>query len=708
MKKRFLLFAILILNMAVIAQDATEQLPLQGDSLPARTTDIQVITIPQGWSSLSGYLLLDNTDIEALFQSVIGQLIIVQNLEGAYYPDGQLNTLINWDSEKGYMVKFGQQATFELEGDMITDKTLNLVTGWNFIPVISECAVNVAALFSGLDLAIVKEVAGLKLYWPAMDIATLLDLLPGSAYFVFMNSPGAITFPDCGWECGNPLVDARDGKSYETVQIGSQCWMAENLNTGTRIDGGNNQTNNDIIEKYCYDNSEIQCDIYGGLYQWSEMMEHVTVAGVTGICPEGWHIPTDDEWCILEQEVDPTITCSSTGWRGINGGGELKEDGTSHWADPNTGATNNSGFTALPGGIGATGGTYASSGYFGYWWTSSQFDATTAWQRDLYYEVAQIRRLAASSNKLSGYSVRCLKDEILIQPYYNLNILIEPAGAGTATGAGQYEPGEVILLTATANPGWQFANWTDDDGIVSNAPEFSYTMPLQDIILTANFEEEQVGFNCGDPLIDTRDGKSYATVQLGDQCWMAESLNYGTMIMGNQAMADNGIVEKYCYNNDEANCAIYGALYQWDEMMQYTTTPGAQGICPEGWHVPTDAEWTALTTYVSSQPEYLCSNNANYIAKALASTTFWYNASTSCSIGRFPANNNATGFTGLPAGFRAANGSFNNLWGSLDFWSSTEQLSTTAMRRYLYFSYRDVAANPTEKTKGASVRCVKY
>jgi uncharacterized protein (TIGR02145 family) len=180
------------------------------------------------------------------------------------------------------------------------------------------------------------------------------------------------------------------------------------------------------------------------------------------------------------------------------------------------------------------------------------------------------------------------------------------------------------------------------------------------------------------------------------------------MIMGNQAMTDNGIVEKYCYNNDEANCTIYGALYQWNEMMQYTTTPGTQGICPEGWHVPADAEWTSLTNYVSSQPEYLCSNNTNYIAKALASTTFWYNASTSCSIGRFPGNNNATGFTGLPAGFRATNGSFNNLNGSLDFWSSTEQLSTTAMRRYLYFSYRDVAANPTEKTKGASVRCVKY
>ncbi len=708
MKKLSLLITITIMCTAAMAQHTPGQLNPKVAEQAARTTDVQIINIPQGWSGLSGYVLPENTDIEALFQSVIGQLIIVQNLEGAYYPEDQLNTLINWDSEKGYMVKFSQPATFEMEGELIADRTLNLATGWNLIPVISDCPANVAALFTGLDPEIVKEVAGIKLYWPAMDINTLHELLPGSAFFVFMNSPGIITFPDCSWACGDPLVDARDGQSYETVQIGSQCWMAENLNIGACINGGINQTNNGIIEKYCYDNSEALCDIYGGLYQWSEMMGHVTVAGVTGICPEGWHIPTDEEWCILEQEVDPTITCNSTGWRGINGGGELKEDGTSHWSNPNTGATNNSGFTALPGGIGATGGTFAWLGFFGYWWTSSQFDPNTAWQRDLYYEVAQIRRLAASSNKLSGYSVRCLKDEIPIQPYYNLNLLIEPSDAGTVTGAGQYEPGEIVLVTATANPGWQFDAWTDDDGILSNAPEFSYTMPLQDVTLTAIFEEEQAGFSCGDPLIDTRDGKSYATLQLGDQCWMAESLNFGTMIMGSQAMADNGIVEKYCYNNDEANCTIYGALYQWNEMMQYTAIPGAQGICPEGWHIPTDAEWTSLTNYVSSQPEYLCSNNTTYIAKALASTTFWYNASTSCSIGRFPSNNNATGFTGLPAGFRAANGTFNNLWGSLDFWSSTEQLSTTAMRRYLYFSYRDVAANTTDKGNGLSVRCVRY
>jgi uncharacterized protein (TIGR02145 family) len=707
MKKLALFFTITIMYNAAMTQTVQKQFLTESDRESARTSEVQVINIPQGWSSISGYVLPEETDIELLFQSTIQQLIIVQNLQGVYYPEDQLNTLENWDVTTGYMVKFSEPAIFELEGNFIANKTLNLISGWNLIPVISTCPVSVVELFAGIDVAIVKEAAGLKLYWPVMEIATLQELLPMSAYFVFMNSSGAITFPECGWACGNPLVDTRDGQSYETVQIGSQCWMAENLNIGTRIDGGANQTNNGIIEKYCYDNSEAQCDIYGGLYQWSEMMAHVTVAGVTGICPEGWHIPTDEEWCILEQEVDPSITCNSTGWRGIDGGGKLKEEG-SPWFPPNTGATNSSGFTALPGGFAQTGGTFAWKGVFGYWWTSSQFDATTAWQRDLYNEVAQIRRLAASSNKLSGYSVRCLKDEIPIQPYYNLNLLIEPAGAGTATGTGQYEPGEIILLTANANPGWQFTNWTDGDGIVSSAPEFSYTMPLQDVTLTANFEEGQAGFNCGDPLIDARDGKSYATVQLGDQCWMAESLNFGTMIMGNQAMASNGIAEKYCYDNNESNCAIYGALYQWNEMMQYTTTPGDQGVCPEGWHVPTDDEWTALTIFVSSQPEYLCNNNATYIAKALASTTYWYSSSTSCSIGRTLSANNATGFTGLPAGFRAANGSFNNLNGSLDFWSSTEQLSTTAMRRYLYFSYRDVAANPTEKSKGASVRCVRY
>ena len=83
-------------------------------------------------------------------------------------------------------------------------------------------------------------------------------------------------------------------------------------------------------------------------------------------------------------------------------------------------------------------------------------------------------------------------------------------------------------------------------------------------------------------ITDTRDGQEYSTVQIGSQCWMAENLNIGIMIPGANTMGNNEEIEKYCYNNDESNCDIYGGLYQWNEMMQYTTTPGVQGICPTG------------------------------------------------------------------------------------------------------------------------------
>jgi uncharacterized protein (TIGR02145 family) len=210
------------------------------------------------------------------------------------------------------------------------------------------------------------------------------------------------------FQCGSPFTDSRDGQSYQTVQIGDQCWMAENLNIGTRINGSSSQTDNGTIEKYCYNNSDAQCDVYGGLYQWNEMMYYTTIAGVQGICPEGWHLPTDAEWCALEQEVDPSITCSSIGWRGIDGGGKLKETGTTHWNSPNTGATNSSGFTALPGGYRRISGLFSGAGNNGIWWSSSEYDGSSAWYRGLDYDYAQVFR--SDNTKSYGFSVRCLKD----------------------------------------------------------------------------------------------------------------------------------------------------------------------------------------------------------------------------------------------------------------------------------------------------------
>ena len=209
-------------------------------------------------------------------------------------------------------------------------------------------------------------------------------------------------------DCGFPITDVRDGKTYNTVLIGDQCWMAENLNIGDRLDGQDNQFDNGDIEKYCYGDDTLNCDTYGGLYQWGEMMQYVTTEGVQGICPIGWHIPTDDEWKTLEMQLGMTqAEADDLGWRGTDEGGKLKETGSSHWNFPNTGATNLSGFTALPGGSRGSGAFYGLVIY-GYWWSGTEDSGPTAWARYLYYNGDEVYRY--SDDKTCGYSVRCLKN----------------------------------------------------------------------------------------------------------------------------------------------------------------------------------------------------------------------------------------------------------------------------------------------------------
>ncbi len=214
---------------------------------------------------------------------------------------------------------------------------------------------------------------------------------------------------DCtDWFCGDILLDARDGQQYPTVQIGSQCWMAKNLNVGIMIDGSSNQANNSIIEKYCYDNDASNCTTYGGLYQWNEMMGYTTTQGTQGICPAGWHIPTDAEWCTLTTYLDTTVNCNNWGYSGTDAGGKMKEAGFDHWHSPNTGATNSSGFTAL-----GAGGRYI-NGYFSYimsyvdFWSSSEYSSTHGINRYLGFDSADLHR--SGYIKTDGSSVRCLRN----------------------------------------------------------------------------------------------------------------------------------------------------------------------------------------------------------------------------------------------------------------------------------------------------------
>ena len=210
--------------------------------------------------------------------------------------------------------------------------------------------------------------------------------------------------------CGDNLIDTRDGQSYSTVNINGQCWMAENLNYGTMIPTNYNPSTGSSVEKYCYNNSTSYCDALGGLYQWNEMMNYNSTAGGQGICPDGWHVPTDEEWFVMENYLDPSISnINMTGWRGSSAGVKLKNSGSGppfNWAPGNAG-TNESGFTALPGGIRTTGGSSGYNPTNGVFWTST-YAGGYAMEREMYYTNNGVYRGTQYLN--AGASLRCIKD----------------------------------------------------------------------------------------------------------------------------------------------------------------------------------------------------------------------------------------------------------------------------------------------------------
>jgi uncharacterized protein (TIGR02145 family) len=198
----------------------------------------------------------------------------------------------------------------------------------------------------------------------------------------------------------------QDQNYYKIVKIGTQTWMAENLNVGvirSSIDLENRPSNNGIIEKYCYDNNPDNCKIYGGIYKWDEMMQYNppdngSIGTTQGICPVGWHIPTCDEWMTL---------IAYLGGPG-NAGGALKETGFSHWSTPNEGATNQSGFSALGGGWYNTVNEVFGSGYFNLHGVFLGSHPSTLWLYS-YVTTAQLNDCNHSTIDYAG-SVRCVKD----------------------------------------------------------------------------------------------------------------------------------------------------------------------------------------------------------------------------------------------------------------------------------------------------------
>ncbi len=199
------------------------------------------------------------------------------------------------------------------------------------------------------------------------------------------------------------------GRIYNTVQIAAQCWMKENLDFGTMIPGNQEMEDNGIIEKYCFFYSEDSCEALGGLYQWEEVMAYENQPGAQGICPPGWHIPTDEEWKILEGTTDSQYPIGDSLWdqegmRGFDAGNMLKS--SSGWLGSGNGS-NKSGFTARGGGMRNMFGFYTGCQRTGYYWSSSEH-SDFLWVRvfDIYGDYVNRRR----DKDFFGFSVRCLKD----------------------------------------------------------------------------------------------------------------------------------------------------------------------------------------------------------------------------------------------------------------------------------------------------------
>ncbi len=265
------------------------------------------------------------------------------------------------------------------------------------------------------------------------------------------------------------------------------------------------------------------------------------------------------------------------------------------------------------------------------------------------------------------------------------------ATAPTATASTGYD---LIGFTITINPSNCTGYWYVDTGRCSTV--------VGNMTINADFDVRHV---CGQNITDIRDDEVYATIQIGTQCWMAENLRYTT---------ENCLTRVWTYSS-YISCRINGGdgwdkdevLYQWPAAMAGSTTAGAKGMCPLGWHIPTYTEWTTLKNYVNSDVGNRCDGLSSYIGKAVASTTNWNSHETQCRVGNNPSTNNLTGFNLRPTGSRGTTGTLQNVGMSGSWWASTFVYSTHADGQSLYFGNYDMGNMNTLRDTGHSVRCLR-
>ncbi len=442
----------------------------------------------------------------------------------------------------------------------------------------------------------------------------------------------------------NTVLDVRDNQSYKLVTIGNQLWMSENLRY-------------DVPGVYGYEdtlfiNSNTK---YGRVYNWYTVMgvdslnpSSANPSGIKGICPDGFHLPSRSEWFEMEIAIGmiPTDTTTS-GFRGTHAD-SMKS--TSGWAS-NMNGSNSSGFNSYPAGayLSFAGGLTWVGKRAGYWTASD-----SAGSPPNAYLVSNDTFNQGVENTLAvkddvSVSCRCLAD--------SLNV---PSISYTFTADYHTTGGSVI----------------------------HYHM--------ANIDSVKIipACTCPDFVTDSRDNETYAVVKIGDDCWMAENLRYDVP----------GVFGASDTVNSANPSTIYGRHYDWATVMNGATTSssnpsGVQGICPNGWHLPSDSEWNELELALD-MPDIDTSAVAAYRGvhgESMKSLSGWNNNGN---------GTNTSEFNAFPAGAYGS-GSFNNLGVNAYFWSSKEYSGSFAWYRSLNGGFAAVSRGNINKTYGFSCRCVE-
>ena len=393
----------------------------------------QEISLLEGYQFVSSNIDPEEPDMLDVLQELLDDnLSFVRNSSGQTLRKigpNWVNGIGDWIVSEGYLVKMFAADSFSINGFFVDPSTpIPVEQGFQFVSYFPENPMDALIAFETIindDLDYIRNSQGQTLRKIGPNwVNGIGDCQSGEGYLVKMFADGVLIYPgSSSFTCGDPFTDSRDGQIYNTVLIGEQCWMAKNLNIGEMIIAGPPyQTNNGIIEKFCYENDPTNCEEFSGLYQWNEMMQYVTDTATQGICPEGWYLPTDFEWKILEGTVDSQYPVGdpiweSTGIRGFDAGLNLKS--TNGWYDGGNG-TNFYGFNALPGGSYLD--SYGSFGYMEYYaffWASTVGGTCACW-RNLRYDDDGIAR--GFPDKRYGNSVRCLKDNER-SSFDNLSIL---------------------------------------------------------------------------------------------------------------------------------------------------------------------------------------------------------------------------------------------------------------------------------------------